>query len=116
MCFPEKNVTTLVEIILSTMKARNQAFVSSGCMQVLYNLFEKRPSQKVLSAELNHKIMVALYDFKPSVNDVNPVKQWIFVLQKGLHAFVSRRRPNCLRLLVLVTPHLVFSPLLLEPY
>ena len=86
--FPLNSVKSSCETILRMMTLSNVMVTSCG-MHTLYGMFVNKPNPTNLSAELNAQIITALYDYQPSENDVQPMRAWLAVLEKG-HTNLSR--------------------------
>ena len=81
--FPKSHVKSSCETVLKVMTSGDVFTVSSG-MQVLYGLFNSRPSISSLPSDLNAKIINSLYNYQPSINDAQPTVAWLTVQQEAL--------------------------------
>ncbi|XP_054266666.1 RRP12-like protein [Macrosteles quadrilineatus] len=80
--FPRSHLKTSCETILKVMTLGNILINSCG-LQALHGLFVSRPSPAVLPAELNAKLIAALYDYQPSAVDAQPTQAWLAVMQEA---------------------------------
>ncbi|RUS76379.1 hypothetical protein EGW08_015859 [Elysia chlorotica] len=80
--FPSNSVKSLCEVILRLMTLTDLIIRSSG-MEVLHKLFEAKPSDKTMSAEMNAQIITALYDYQPSEKDSQPMNAWLRVMESA---------------------------------
>lgn len=85
MClFPSvKHTKRASETILSHMTLGNILIVT-GALQTFYSFFIRRPDSKVLSSELNARLVNALYDYQPNMNDEQPLKAWCTTMKEAL--------------------------------
>ena len=85
MCvMPIAEVRPLCESLLKLMTLNN-ALVTSGAMQCLHGLMVGRPDGKLtLTADLNARLLTALYDYQPGTNDTRPTLAWLKVVQQTL--------------------------------
>jgi len=85
MCIlPLAEVRPLCESLLKLMTLNN-ALVTSGSMQCLHGLMIGRPDGKLtLTADLNARLLTALYDYQPGTNDTRPLLAWLKVAQQTL--------------------------------
>ena len=85
MCvLPLDEVRPLCESLLKLMTLNN-ALVTSGAMQCLHGLMIGRPDGKLtLTADLNARLLTALYDYQPGTNDTRPLLAWLKVAQQTL--------------------------------
>ncbi|XP_059092600.1 RRP12-like protein [Tigriopus californicus] len=81
---PQSQVKASCDLVLSLLQSKAHPNINTCGMQMLYGLFETRPNPSVLSSDLNARLVTAIYDFKPSVNDAQPFISWLTVLQEGL--------------------------------
>lgn len=82
--FPNVKYTKKVsEAILSHMTLGN-VLVVTGAFQTFYSFFLRKPDSNVLSAELNARLINALYDYQPNINDEQPLKAWCTTLKEAL--------------------------------
>lgn len=80
--FPKKEAKSSCEEILKVMSMGN-AFTLSCGFQALHGLFAARPSLKSLPSDMNARLIAALYDFQPSINDSQPMVAWLTVQQEA---------------------------------
>ncbi|CAC5426030.1 RRP12 [Mytilus coruscus] len=80
--FPLNSMKSCCETILRMMTLSNVMVTSCG-MQTLYGMFVNKPKPSNLSAELNAQLITAMYDYQPSENDVQPMRAWLAVMEKG---------------------------------
>jgi len=80
--FPKAAVKSSCETVLKIMASGDSRALTCG-FQVLYGLFSGRPSKSSLPPELNVQIISALYDYLPSINDVQPLVAWLTVSQEA---------------------------------
>lgn len=81
---PQSQVKSSCDLVLALLQTKAHPNINTCGMQMLYGLFETRPNPSVLSTDLNARLVTAIYDFKPSVNDTQPFISWLTVLQEGL--------------------------------
>ena len=81
--FPKASVKKVCETVLEVMAMGNQMTLSCG-FQALHGLFSGRPSSKSLPADLNAKLISALYNYQPAMDDSQPSVAWLTVMQEGL--------------------------------
>ncbi|XP_076363846.1 RRP12-like protein isoform X2 [Tachypleus tridentatus] len=77
--FPYKSLKATCETLLKVMTLGNM-LVTSCSLQALYGLFAGEFSPTNLTAELNAQIIMALYDYQPSINDAQPLIAWLTVM------------------------------------
>uniref|UniRef100_UPI00398EC288 RRP12-like protein n=1 Tax=Pristiophorus japonicus TaxID=55135 RepID=UPI00398EC288 len=87
-CFPVSCVKSCCETLLRVMTI-NHVMVTACAMQAFHGLFVAKPNSAILTAELNAQIITALYDYLPSVNDLQPFLAWLTVMEKA-HINLSR--------------------------
>nr|CAG4650713.1 EOG090X00E0 [Simocephalus serrulatus]SVE94060.1 EOG090X00E0 [Simocephalus serrulatus] len=80
---PQSEVKPLCESLLKLMTLNN-VLVSSCAMQCFHSMFICRPRTITLSADLNARLLTALYDYQPSVNDIQPLRGWLSVMTQAL--------------------------------
>lgn len=80
---PQSEVKPLCESLLKLMTLNN-VLVTSCAMQCFHGLMMFRPRPSTLSAELNAKLVTALYDYQPSMNDSQPSRAWLSVMTQSL--------------------------------
>ncbi|CAM1307241.1 RRP12 (predicted), partial [Pycnogonum litorale] len=86
--FPQNYLKNSCETILKVMTL-GTTVVKSCCLQALYGMFVSLPNHSSLSAQLNAQIINALYDFQPSVNDIQPLIAWLSVMKEA-HLSLNR--------------------------
>ncbi|XP_047128483.2 RRP12-like protein isoform X1 [Hydra vulgaris] len=96
--FSSENLKILCEAVLNTMSS-NDLIVKTNSMQTLYALFESHPPEENLTLELNGKIINALNDFQPSVNDVHVSEGWLVMLAAAHSNLSLLNRKSCLNAL-----------------
>ncbi|XP_013779774.1 RRP12-like protein isoform X2 [Limulus polyphemus] len=79
MIFPYKSLKAVCETLLKVMTLGNM-LVTSCSLQALYGLFAGKSSPTNLTAELNAQIVMALYDYQPSINDAQSLIAWLTVM------------------------------------
>ncbi len=94
--FPQAQVKSVCDSVLSLMRSKSHPHLNTCCMQVLFGLFNSRPSQASLPAELNAKLVTALYDYKPSVNDPKAIIAWLTVQQEAIINLCAADADLCL--------------------
>ncbi|NWX87944.1 RRP12 protein, partial [Nothoprocta pentlandii] len=87
-CFPAAMVKTCCETLLRVMTL-SHVLVTACAMQAFYSLFGAQASSSCLPAELNAQIITALYDYVPSVNDLQPLVTWLSTMERA-HTNLSR--------------------------
>nr|SVE74944.1 EOG090X00E0 [Daphnia dolichocephala] len=80
---PQSEVKPLCESLLKLMTLNN-VLVSSCAMQCFHSMFICRPRTVTLSADLNARLITALYDYQPSPNDTQPLRGWLSVMTQAL--------------------------------
>ena len=78
---PKNEVKMLCESLLSLMR-QNNVLLSSCVMQSFYGLMNSRPKPISLPADLNSKLITALYDYQP-LNDTQRVRGWLSVMTQA---------------------------------
>ncbi|XP_065071238.1 RRP12-like protein [Rhopilema esculentum] len=71
-----ENLKALSEAVMNLMKTSNTV-TKLNCLQTLDSLFSAHPPEENLPVWLNGKMISALYDFQPSINDVNIAGAWL---------------------------------------
>ncbi|KAM8806123.1 RRP12-like protein [Eudromia elegans] len=87
-CFPAAMVKSCCETLLRVMTL-SHVLVTACAMQAFYSLFSAQASSACLPAELNAQIITALYDYVPSVNDLQPMVTWLSTMERA-HTNLSR--------------------------
>ena len=80
---PKQQVKTSCEYVLQVMQTKRDRYTLSCGFQALYGLFAGRPNEKCLPAEMNAKLISALYEYQPSLDDVQPSVAWLTVMQEA---------------------------------
>lgn len=81
---PQSDVKALAESLLKLMTLNN-VLVTSCAMQCFHGLMQGRPDPATtLSADLNARLITALYDYQPSINDAQPLRGWLSVMTQSL--------------------------------
>lgn len=80
---PQNEVKSLCESLLKLMTLNN-VLVSSCAMQCFHSMFICRPRAITMSADLNARLISALYDYQPSMNDTQPLRGWLSVMTQAL--------------------------------
>lgn len=81
---PQSDVKSLAESLLKLMTLNN-VLITSCSMQCFYGLMLGRPDPTTtLSADLNARLITALYDYQPSMNDTQPLRGWLSVMTQSL--------------------------------
>ena len=93
---PAASVKSLCDAVLGLMKVKTHPHLNTCAMQMLFGLFNSRPSPSSLPAELNARLISALYDYKPSVNDPKAIIAWLTVQQEGLINLAAADMNLCL--------------------
>uniref|UniRef100_A0A6P7FHR4 RRP12-like protein n=1 Tax=Diabrotica virgifera virgifera TaxID=50390 RepID=A0A6P7FHR4_DIAVI len=78
--FSKHHIKTCCETILKLMTL-NYPIVTSCGMQVLYALFSAQTA--VIPGKLNAQLITALYEYQPSLSDVQPTQAWVTVMQQA---------------------------------
>jgi ribosomal RNA-processing protein 12 len=80
--FPLQHVKELCELILKQMTLANSEMKLSG-LRALNGLFTSVSGPNGLTATMNAQLISALYNYRPSLVDVQLLKLWIEVLQSA---------------------------------
>lgn len=81
---PQNEVKSLAESLLKLMTLNN-VLITSCAMQCFHGLMVGRPDPSTtLSADLNARLITALYDYQPSINDTQPLRGWLSVMAQSL--------------------------------
>jgi len=78
---PKNEVKMLCESLLSLMR-QNNVLLTSCAMQSFYGLLNGRPKSISLPADLNSKLITALYEYQP-LNDTQRVRGWLSVMTQA---------------------------------
>uniref|UniRef100_A0A8C4U4P3 Ribosomal RNA processing 12 homolog n=1 Tax=Falco tinnunculus TaxID=100819 RepID=A0A8C4U4P3_FALTI len=81
-CFPAAVVKTCCETLLRVMTLSHM-LVTACAMQAFHSLFSAQASEACLPAELNGQIITALYDYVPSVSDLQPLLTWLSTMERA---------------------------------
>ncbi|XP_054159649.1 RRP12-like protein [Oppia nitens] len=79
---PNSCLKKCCESILTQMTFGNVLIVSTA-FKAFYILFVSQPHQEILTADLNAKLISALYDYQPNINDSQPLCAWIQAIKQG---------------------------------
>ena len=88
---PQSEVKSLSETLLKIMTLNN-VLMTSCAMQCFHGLFSSRPRSVSLSSDLNARLIAALYDYQPSLNDTQPLSAWLNVMTQA-HLNLARLEP-----------------------
>ncbi|VEN57553.1 unnamed protein product [Callosobruchus maculatus] len=78
--FSKSHIKACCETILRLMSL-NYPIVTSCGLQVLHSLFSSQSA--VVPAKLNAQLISALYEYQPSISDVQPTLAWVAVMQQA---------------------------------
>ncbi|KAM9232142.1 RRP12-like protein [Leptosomus discolor] len=81
-CFPAAVVKTCCETLLRVMTL-SHVLVTACAMQAFQSLFSAQASVACLPAELNAQIITALYDYVPSMSDLQPLLTWLSTMERA---------------------------------
>ncbi|XP_028586368.2 RRP12-like protein [Podarcis muralis] len=81
-CLPAPSVKSCCETLLRVMTL-SHVLVTACAMKAFHSLFVAQPPPSCLPAELNAQIIVALYDYLPSENDLQPLLAWLSVMERA---------------------------------
>ncbi len=81
---PKAQVEKVCKATWSLMQGKTHPHMTICGLRLLHGLFSARPPQTVLTWDLNAKLINALYDHRPSVNDPGPSVAWLTVMQEAL--------------------------------
>ncbi|XP_063163096.1 RRP12-like protein [Candoia aspera] len=81
-CFPAPAVKSCCETLLRVMTL-SHVLVTACAMKAFHSLFAAQPSPLGLPAELNAQIIMALYDYVPHENDLQPLLAWLAVMERA---------------------------------
>nr|XP_033797330.1 RRP12-like protein [Geotrypetes seraphini] len=81
-CFPVKVLKSCCETLLRIMTL-SHVLITACAMQAFHGLFNSKPKPSALTAELNAQIIVALYDYLPNENDLQPLLAWLTVMENA---------------------------------
>lgn len=80
--FPKQQVKRTCDTIVGVMTMGNRMSLSCG-FQAIHGLFAGRPSMKSLPGDLNARLITALYNFQPAMDDSQPSVAWLTVMQEA---------------------------------
>ncbi len=80
--FPKQHVKKTCETIVGVMTMADRMSLSCG-FQALHGLFAGRPSSKSLPADLNARLITAIFNFQPALDDAQPSVAWLTVMQEA---------------------------------
>lgn len=83
----QESIRSICESIMKVMRQGNLP-TKTNCLQTLHAMFDSHPPETNLPPALNGKIISALYDFQPSINDVHLSPAWLKVMESA-HANLS---------------------------
>ncbi|XP_057307990.1 RRP12-like protein [Hydractinia symbiolongicarpus] len=101
LCIQYLGAESLKEICeaILRMLTINNPIIKTNSMQTLHALCTANPPEENFSAELNAKLISALYDFQPSINDPHVTNAWL-ALMLAAHSNLSLiNEKSCLKLL-----------------
>ncbi|XP_070609003.1 RRP12-like protein [Erythrolamprus reginae] len=81
-CFPAPAVKSCCETLLRVMTL-SHVLVTACAMKAFHSLFAAQSSPMCLPAELNAQIIMALYDYAPNENDLQPLLAWLAVMERA---------------------------------
>ncbi|KAM3835428.1 RRP12-like protein isoform 1-T1 [Vipera latastei] len=81
-CFPAPAVKSCCETLLRVMTL-SHVLVTACAMKAFHSLFAAQSSPVGLPAELNAQIIMALYDYVPNENDLQPLLAWLAVMERA---------------------------------
>jgi len=87
---PNSSLKKSCETILTLMTFGNVLIVSAS-FKAFYTLFAANPHEELLTPELNAKLISALYDYQPNINDSQPLCAWFAAIKE---AFINLNRIN----------------------
>ncbi|XP_003738817.1 RRP12-like protein [Galendromus occidentalis] len=80
---PPKSIKSVAENILKAMTGGDPYVMAQGLVAIS-NMFMYESTQLVIKAELNAKLLNALYDFQPEVHDTPRLSLWVMVMLSAL--------------------------------
>ncbi|XP_026529245.1 RRP12-like protein [Notechis scutatus] len=80
--FPAPAVKSCCETLLRVMTL-SHVLVTACAMKAFHSLFAAQSSPMCLPAELNAQIIMALYDYVPNENDLQPLLAWLAVMERA---------------------------------
>merc|ERR1711962_126480 len=93
-----ENLKELCETILSLL-ALNDPILKKNTMTTLRAMFEANPPEENLSSDLNMKMISVLYEFQPSVNDVDAASEWLSLMLAAHSNLSLIAESSCLKIL-----------------
>lgn len=72
----------MCEAVLKVMCVKH-SIIYSCSLQVFHCLFESKLPAGLFGAVLNAKLITALYDYCPNMNDSQQVTAWLFVMKEA---------------------------------
>jgi len=94
------NLKECCETILALL-ALNDAILKKNTMSTLRAMFEANPPEENLSADLNMKLISVLYEFQPSINDVDAGSGWLSLMLAAHSNLTLIDASACLKVLPL---------------
>jgi len=94
------NLKELCETILGLL-ALNDPILKKNTMSTLCAMFKANPPEENLSSDLNMKLISVLYEFQPSVNDVDAASEWLSLMLAAHSNLSLIAEPTCLKVLPL---------------
>ncbi|XP_033098395.1 RRP12-like protein isoform X2 [Anneissia japonica] len=92
--FPKQSIKSCCETLLRVMTLSNP-LVTSVSMQCLHSLFSSKPKASSLPADLNARIINALYDYQPGSNDAQQMQAWLAVMETAYICLVRLDERLC---------------------
>ncbi|RWS27747.1 RRP12-like protein [Leptotrombidium deliense] len=93
---PTADIKNCCETILRMMTLGNVLVVTTS-LKVFHNFFLTQSNSDALNCDLNLKIIMALYDHQPSVNDSQPLCAWLVVMKQAHICLFLKNREQFLR-------------------
>ncbi|XP_071947906.1 RRP12-like protein [Antedon mediterranea] len=93
--FPKQSIKSCCETLLRVMTLSNP-LVTSVSMQCLHNLFSTKPRVSSLPADLTARIINALYDYQPGINDAQQMQAWLAVMEAAYVCLVKVDERLCM--------------------
>lgn len=90
--FSSADLKKTTETIFKLLALSNH-MTSATAVHCLYMMFRNRPTSDSMSADLNAKIVLAIYDFQPSPKDAKSCSNWIMLITEA-HACLLERDVN----------------------
>ncbi|XP_046850876.1 RRP12-like protein [Xenia sp. Carnegie-2017] len=92
--FSSQTVKMICESLLKLMTMGN-IMLSMNCMQVLYRLFQDKPSTSTLNVKLNGQLINALFDYQPNAVDEQQAVAWLTLMEKAYSNFQRLDPSSC---------------------